>query len=67
MQGGATGTGNIDVTPGFVDVAKSNFSLKTTSACIDKGTATAGVTTIDVTGGARKKGAKVDLGAYEVK
>ncbi len=67
VQGGATGTGNIDVPPSFVDVAKSNFSLKTTSACIDKGAAAAGVTTIDVTGGPRKKGAKVDLGAYEVK
>ena len=53
--------------PDFVNVATSNFSLKTTSGCIDKGTATTGVSGIDLTGGARLKGGATDLGAYEVK
>ena len=66
VEGGVTGTGNIDVPPQFVDLVKSNFSLKPTSGCINKGAAVSGLSDIDVTGGARVKGAKVDLGAYEV-
>ncbi len=66
VQGGASGTGNIDLPPQFVNEAKGNFSLKTTSTSIDKGTTTTGVTAIDLTGGPRKKGSATDQGAYEV-
>jgi hypothetical protein len=61
---GGTDT-NIDVPPDFVDTSTKNFSLKTTSQCIDKGTANPH-SDIDITGGPRLKGSAVDLGAFEV-
>jgi hypothetical protein len=67
VEGGATGTGNINVPPQFVDASQRDFSLKTTSGCIDKGAAVPGLSTIDITRGARVKGGKADMGAYEVK
>ena len=66
VQGGATGTGNIDLPPQFVNEAKGDFSIKPGSGSIDSGTVTTGVTAIDLTGGPRKKGSSVDQGAYEV-
>jgi hypothetical protein len=37
IQGGYSGTGNIDSDPNFVEAAKGNLRLKTISPCIDKG------------------------------
>ena len=62
---GGGGTGNLDVDPGFVSLVGGNFSLQPTSQCIDKG-ADNPHTVIDLAGTPRKKGAAVDLGAYEV-
>ncbi len=61
IQGGTSGTGNINKNPEVT----TGYSLKITSPCIDKGSST-GVSKIDITGGSRNKGKGVDMGAYEV-
>jgi hypothetical protein len=59
VQGGASGTGNIDADPAL------DAGYKPAAAVFDKGTDTA-ATSIDIDGAARKKGAAVDIGAHEV-
>jgi hypothetical protein len=66
VEGGATGTGNLAQDPQFSNAAAGDYSLKPTSPCIDKG-GSSGLSSIDLTGGPRIKGAGVDMGAYEVK
>jgi len=61
VEGGATGTGNINTNPTFT----ATF-VPQEAACFNSGTATTGVTIIDITGGPRLKGSAVDMGAYEV-
>ena len=66
VQGGATGTGNLNKDPLF----ETDYKLKTTSPCIDQGDTTglAAVTTIDHQGQARvSSSGKVDMGAFEAK
>ena len=55
IQGGWSGTGNIDSEPLFVDSANSDFALSENSPCIDTGT--------DV--GLEYIGSTPDMGAYE--
>jgi hypothetical protein len=62
IQGGWTGTGNIDADPQFGDAASGDYHLGVGSPCIDKGTS-AGAPAADVEGTPRD-GAP-DMGAYE--
>jgi len=62
VQGGYTGTGNIDAEPMFVDAANGNYHLQDTSPCIGAGTATDTPTT-DIEGNPR--GTPPDIGTYE--
>jgi len=64
IQGGYSGTGNINVAPMFVDAANGDYHLQAGSACIDAGT-TANAPTEDMEGNPRPMGSGVDMGAYE--
>jgi predicted outer membrane repeat protein len=67
VQGGASGTGNINTYPLFADVAAGNFRLTSTSPCINAGNNSevpAGITT-DLDGNSRIVNDIVDMGAYE--
>jgi len=66
IQGGWTGTGNIDVDPLFVDAANGNYHLTNYSPAIGAGTAT-GAPITDLDGNARPNpgGSNPDIGAYE--
>jgi hypothetical protein len=70
VQGGATGTANINADPQFVDAAHGNLHLKPTSPAVDAGTNT-GVWTTDLDGrprpadGTNDGTAATDLGAFE--
>ena len=72
IQGGYSGTGNLDSDPKFVDAANGNLRLRTTSPCIDKGT-DSGVSlaakdlddNTRVVHGPCDDLAVVDMGAYE--
>ena len=80
VQGGFTGSGNLNVDPKFVDAAARNFMLLTTSPAIDAGSnSTVPVgTTVDQAGATRfidlptvadtgiGTAPIVDIGAYEV-
>jgi uncharacterized protein DUF5123 len=59
--------GTIDVDPRFVDPANGNFRLAADSPLIDGGTDTpaGGIAEFDLDGGARIRGAHIDIGAYE--
>lgn len=63
------GGNNLNVDPLFVDAATGNLRLKSTSPGIDTGNdnapGLAGILT-DLDGGARIRGAHVDMGAYEL-
>lgn len=66
VEGGYTGTGNIDSDPAFVDAANGDYHLKASSPCIDDGdnsVYSSGDTDID--GDDRKLGATIDIGADE--
>jgi predicted outer membrane repeat protein len=70
VQGGWTGTGNLNVNPLFVDAAKGNLHLKAGSPAVDAGTST-GAPNTDHDGNSRPFDGDgngtpaVDLGAYE--
>ena len=69
VAGGATGTGNVNVSPKFVDPGSAmlDFHLQKGSQCIDAGdSAATSLPATDLDGKARIKGAKVDMGAYEL-
>jgi hypothetical protein len=68
VQGGATGTGNIDTLPGFADSASGDFSLLDASPCVNSGahdTSGLGLPEFDLAGNPRVVGWSVDMGAYE--
>ncbi len=62
IEGGWTGTGNIDANPRFVDAANGDYHLGAGSPCIDAGTP-AGAPPTDIEGTPRD--AMPDMGAYE--
>lgn len=64
VQGGYSGTGNVDMDPLFADPANGNYTLQPDSPCIDAGTAD-GAPNTDITGAVRPQGNGVDMGAYE--
>jgi hypothetical protein len=65
IQGGWTGTGNIDADPLFVNAAGGDYHLKVGSPCIDVGTST-GAPTDDIDENVRPtSGTEVDMGADE--
>jgi hypothetical protein len=69
FEGGASGEGNIDVDPGFVDPMAGDFRLSTGSPSIDAGS-DGWVSSFDLRelgGDLRIQGAAVDQGAFEVK
>lgn len=65
IEGGyATGTGNIDADPLFVNAAAGNFALAHLSPCVDAG-ANVGITN-DCIGATRPMNSGYDMGAYEM-
>lgn len=66
VLGGYDGSGNIDAIPRFVDIAKHDFHLTSTSPCIDVGDNTApDLPAEDMDGNPRISHVIVDMGAYE--
>ena len=72
VQGGFTGTGNINADPQFVNQSTGNLHLTAGSPCIDRGTTTVPPGLIILTfpaadrdGGKRTIGNGPDMGAYE--
>lgn len=66
IQGGFTGSGNLNDLPMFVDTEQGDFRLMSNSPCVDKGdnAVVEGIT--DLSGHQRIQGKAVDMGAYEV-
>ncbi len=66
VGGGYAGTGNIDASPAFVNIALADFHLTAASPCINKGSnAAANLPSFDKDGRVRINGSSVDMGAYE--
>jgi len=74
IEGGYTGTGNIDVDPMFKDADKQNYYLKHASPAVNAGsdhyyavgqTPNLAQITKDLNGNLRKSGSAIDMGAYE--
>ncbi|AXE21995.1 hypothetical protein DR864_29460 (plasmid) [Runella rosea] len=70
VQGGFTGTGNLNADPLFVNAAGGNLRLQACSPAIDAGSDAANTTTADLGGNPRKfesvlGGQMIDMGAYE--
>ena len=66
VLGGYAGTGNIDASPLFVDIALPNFHLRSSSPCINFGNnAAPELPTLDKDGRTRISNLVVDMGAYE--
>ena len=67
IEGGYSGTGNIDDDPLFMDAPAGNFRLQTGSPCIDTGTSTSSVTlpVTDIEGTSRPTGVSHDMGVFE--
>ncbi|GEM_PF-1316328 len=68
IQGGFSGTGNIDADPLFVDAANGDYRLKAGSPSINTGdpaSTTATVSATDLAGNQRVAENRIDMGAYE--
>lgn len=66
VQGGFTGTGNIQTDPSFRDAATGDLAILSASLCIDKGSS-ANAPACDILGTPRPQptGGTYDMGAYE--
>ena len=64
IQGGYSGTGNINANPLFADAANADYHLQANSPCIDAGTNTVAPDT-DFEGDPRPQGLDNDMGADE--
>jgi hypothetical protein len=66
VGGGDKGTGNIDASPAFVNIALPDFHLTSSSPCVNAGSNAAPyLPAQDKDGNPRKIGSSVDMGAYE--
>jgi len=68
IEGGWTGTGNMDVNPVFYDILTYDYSLGELSPCIDMGmpdTTGLSLPEVDLAGNSRIGNGRVDMGAYE--
>ncbi len=65
IQGGFTGTGNLNQNPVFAAAATNDYRIGSGSPCINAGTAN-GTPTKDIAGITRPQGAAFDIGAYEM-
>jgi hypothetical protein len=65
VQGGFTGTGNLDQDPLFVDATNGDLHLQAGSPAIDAGLTSANTTTVDLDGKPRIVNGTIDMGAYE--
>ena len=65
VEGGHTGTGNIDADPLFVDPNNGDYHLQACSPCINAGSNTPVVEPLDLDGNPRIIDITVDMGAYE--
>lgn len=65
IQGGMSGTGNINADPLFVNPTAGNFRLLRNSPCINTGSNGAVTVSTDLDGNARIRFGIVDMGAYE--
>jgi len=66
IQGGYSGTGNIDANPLFVDAPSSDYHLSVDSSCIDVGdNSVVDPNDTDLDGNPRIVSSTVDMGAYE--
>ncbi|ETR70128.1 MAG: hypothetical protein OMM_03461 [Candidatus Magnetoglobus multicellularis str. Araruama] len=63
INGGYSGSGNIDINPQFEDMDNNDYTLKSNSPCIDSGTPLD--INYDLNGIYRPQGSKYDIGAYE--
>lgn len=64
VQGGYSGTGNLNANPQFVNAPAGNLELTSTSPCLDTASLAAAPAT-DIRGVPRPQGTGVDMGAYE--
>jgi hypothetical protein len=65
VQGGYTGSGNIDADPRFVDAASGDLHLRLDSPAVDRGNNADVTVTTDLDGNPRIGNGRVDMGAYE--
>lgn len=66
VQGGWSGTGNLDGDPLFVDANTADYHLTSTSPCVNAGTNyAADLPAEDLDGAARIQVCRTDIGAYE--
>jgi len=65
VQGGYSGTGNLNVDPQFVDPLNGNYRLLATSPARDTGFNYAGLAATDLAGNSRLVNGIVDRGCYE--
>lgn len=65
VQGGATGTGNFDADPKFIDAPNGDFHLRYDSPCRDRGLNFSSLPALDFDGNPRIAGGTVDVGPDE--
>jgi predicted outer membrane repeat protein len=65
VEGGYSGTGNIDLDPSFIDTTIGDYRLGFGSTCIDAGDNSSVSTPFDLIGNLRITNGIVDMGAYE--
>lgn len=64
VEGGYAGSGNINANPLFFDSSNGDYSLESSSPCIDAGTSS-GAPDTDIDGITRPQGGGYDMGAFE--
>ncbi|MBN1127300.1 MAG: right-handed parallel beta-helix repeat-containing protein, partial [Sedimentisphaerales bacterium] len=65
IQGGYTGTGNINLDPQFIDLDEGDYRLQDTSPCLNRGNNSANTLLTDLDGQPRIRYGQIDLGVYE--
>ena len=65
VQGGYSGTGNLNVDPQFLDPDAGDYRLVEGSGCLDRGNNAANLLPVDQFQQPRQRYGQIDLGAYE--